>query len=168
MAVNPAKIRSIASTTRPAIRDQQATERRSNQAKLNASEAHSRAPADARTNEVFMAQACPGSGEQRLFHISGMRPVPPRLAIVESKLVSIPSGLPKSGAVPLSHFRWGRANQFNTEQVSVELRGRRRAQRDSTTVAQTGSLPYRGLAIREAFPLPLSMACRMPFSDTAD
>ena len=33
-------------------------------------------------------------------------------------------------------------------------------------VAQTGSLPYRGLVIREAF--PFSMACRMPFGDTAD
>ena len=40
------------------------------------------------------------------------------------------------------------------------------AQLASTTVAQTGSLPYRGLAIREAF--PFSMACRMPFGDTAD
>ena len=39
-------------------------------------------------------------------------------------------------------------------------------QLDSTTVAQTGSLPYRGLAIREAFPFP--MVCRMPFGDTAD
>jgi len=43
---------------------------------------------------------------------------------------------------------------------------RNRAQLDSSTVAQTGSLPYRGLAIREAF--PFSMACRMPFGDTAD
>ena len=41
-----------------------------------------------------------------------------------------------------------------------------RAHLDSTTVAQTGSLPCRGLAIREAFPFP--MACRMPFGDTAD
>src|SRR5205809_1003332 len=64
-------------------------------------------------------------------------------------------------------FRFGVGYSFRSPTATQnKQRASKGAQLGTATVAQTGSLPYRGLAIRQA--LKISAPCRMPFGDTAD